>query len=159
MRGKNMKTTRKQIEVVINEKVQVRGRINDKKNTLTDDCLADIVDSIYYNLCFTYVEGVGDVESQGFIELYSGETLIKSLPFAPANVSIEDITNGQRITIQVIDDSTDEYTFDNLKLKTASSGHRMENPPVYYATASVGSTTKPADQSLKVIWRIAVTKT
>ena len=152
------KKKKKQVEVVIDEKLQVKGRINDKKNTLTDDCLADIVDSIYYNLCFVYVEGTGDVESQGFIELYSGETLVKSLPFAPGNIMIEDITNGQRITIQVIDDTTDEYTFDNLKLKTASSGHRMENPPTYYATASIGSTTKPADQSLKITWRIAVTK-
>ena len=74
------------------------------------------------------------------------------------NVTIEDITDGKRINIEVLDTSTDEYTFDNLKLETSASGHRMQNPPVYYATASVSSTTKPADKSLRIVWRISVTK-
>jgi len=148
----------KEVQVIIEEKCQVKGRVNDKKNTLTDECLNDIVNSIYYNLCYIYTAGVGDSPAQGNIELYSGETLVKSLPFTPDNVTIEDITDGKRINIEVLDTSTDEYTFDNLKLLTASSGYRMQNPPAYYATANVTATTKPADKSLRVVWRISVTK-
>ena len=148
----------KEVQVIIEEKYKIRGQMNDKKNTLTDDCLNDVVNSIYYNLCYEYVEGVGDTESQGFIELYSGESNVKNLGFTPDNVTIEDITGGKRINVEVLDTSTDEYTFDNLKLKTASSGYRMQNPPTYYATASISSTTKTADKSLRIVWRISVTK-
>jgi len=149
----------KEVRVIIEEKYQVKGEVNDKKNTLTDECLNDIVNSIYYNLCYIYTAGVGDSPAQGAVELYNGETLIKSLPFSPDDVTIEDITDGKRINIEVLDTSTDEYTFDNLKLLTASSGYRMQNPPAYYATASISSTTKPTDKSLRLVWRISVTKT
>jgi len=137
--------------IYVKQLVKIDGYLNDKHNEIQLQLLTDIAERIRHNLATETVNGK--------VELYYTGVLQKSLDITVNDVTVEDITNGKKVVIQITDTTTDEYQVDELRLYSAVSGYDGSGTSALYSVYTLETPiTKPSAQALTITWEIQFVK-
>ena len=140
-----MKNTFKNI--YLKQVVKISGSVNGKHNIIQDQLITDIVERVRHN--------IATIQANGLIELYYQGSLVKQLVVLESMVTLEDIENGKQVTIAVTDDTTDEYTIDELRLISARSGYDGSGGSATYSIYTLATTvTKTSSDILHITWQL-----
>ena len=135
------------MRICITQMVKINGLVNGKHNTIQNQLLTDIAERVRHN--------IATIQANGLIELYYQSSLVKQLVVLESQVTLEDIENGKQVTIAVTDDTTDEYTIDELRLISARSGYDGSGGSATYSIYTLATpVTKNAGDILHITWQL-----
>jgi len=137
--------------ICVRQIVKIDGLVGDRHNEIQLQMITDIAERIRHN--------IATETANGKVELYYTGVLQKTIDITVSNVTVENITNGKQVVIQIVDSSPDEYQIDELRLYSAVSGYDGSGSSALYSVYTLDTPiTKTADQALNIKWIIQFVK-